>query len=272
MNQTDRTTNRLAGKIALITGGGRGIGRATALELARHGATIVVAARSRPELEETANQVQALGGKAHAYSVDLSDTQATLALVPQIERQLGTVSILINDAGIVGPFGPTWTLDPALWEQGLQVNLVAPFLLVHQTVPHMLAQKWGRIVNVSSLASQDPQLRSGPYAASKAGLDTLTRQLGFELEGTNVSATAIYPGVVDTAMSAYLSKQEPENIGQVSQALRTAIAEGKLLTPDIPARLIAALVLAEDSSLSGQIINVRSEQGQKLANTSVDSI
>src|SRR5258708_30035917 len=265
------TTNKLAGKIALITGGGRGIGRATALELARHGATIVVAARSQSELEETAHEVRSLGVDAFAYPVDLNDGPTSQALIPQIEKKFGSVSILINNAGLVGPFGPTWTLDPASWEQAMRVNLIAPFWLVHAAVPQMLAQKWGRIVNVSSGVAQNPRMRGGPYAASKAGLDTFTRQLGFELEGTNVIVTAVYPGMVDTAMSTRVRAQEPEIVGQVSQTMRTAYAEGKMPTPDIPARLIAALVLNEDSSLNGQVIDLRSAQGQTLLNSSAVS-
>jgi len=265
------TTNELNGKIALITGGGRGIGRATARELAQHGATIVVAARSLPELEETAQEVRALGGEASVYAVDLTDAQASLKIIPEIERRIGIVSILINNAGVVGPFGPTWTLDPARWEQALRVNLIAPFLLVHQAVPQMLAQKWGRIVNVSSGVAQNPRMRGGPYAASKAGLDAWTRQLGFELEGTNVIATAIYPGMTDTAMSASVRAQKPEFVGQVSQAMRLAHAAGTMPAPDVPARLIAAVVLAEDRSLGGQVIDLRSEQGQHLANSSDSS-
>lgn len=262
------TTNELSGKIALITGGGRGIGRATALELARHGATIVVAARSQSELEATAQEVRALGGEAFVHAVDLTDSRASRVLIPEIEQRIGNVSVLINNAGIVGPFGPTWTPDPALWEQALRVNLIAPFLLVQEAVPQMLAQNWGRIVNVSSAVAQNPRMRGGPYAASKAGLDAFTRQLGFELEGTNVITAAIYPGMIDTAMSASVRAQKPEFVGQVSAAMRTAYTEGKMPTPDVPARLIAAVVLAEDRSLNGQVIDLRSERGQQLANTS----
>ena len=260
-------TNKLTGKIALITGGGRGIGRATALELARQGATIVVAARSQPELEETANEIHALGGEAFVYPVDLTDKRASLALIPDIQQKFGAVSILINNAGIVGPFGPTWTLESTLWEQSMRVNLLAPFWLVHEAIPQMLAQQWGRIVNVSSGVAQNPRMRGGPYAASKAGLDAFTRQLGFELEGTNVIVTAIYPGMVDTAMSASVRAQGPEIVGQVSQTMRTAYAEGKMPTPDMPARLIAAIVLSEESSPNGQVIDLRSEQGKMLVNT-----
>ncbi len=152
------TSNELSGKIALITGGGRGIGRATALELARHGARIVVAARSQSELEATAQEVRALGGEAFVHAVDLTDAQASRVLIPDIEQSIGNVSILVNNAGIVGPFGPTWTLDPKRWEQALRVNLIAPFLLVQEAVPQMLAQHWGRIVNVSSGVAQNPRM------------------------------------------------------------------------------------------------------------------
>ncbi|MEP7286132.1 MAG: SDR family oxidoreductase [Chloroflexota bacterium] len=257
------------GKIALVTGGGRGIGRAIALELAQLGAVVALAARSVSELEETARLVQSSGAKVEIFPVDLTDMQATLALVPSVERKLGKVSILINNAGIVGPFGPTWTLDPVQWEQALRVNLFAPFLLARAVLPSMIAQKWGRIINISSGVAQNPTMRSGPYAPSKAGLDTFTRQLGFELDGTGVIATAIYPGIVDTVMSASVRAQEPEVVGRLSQVMRNIHAEGKMATPDYPARLVAAILTNEDQALNGQVIDIRSPEGQKLLSSAL---
>jgi len=145
--------NALSGKVALITGGGRGIGRATALELARRGADIAVAARGAPEIEVVAATVRDGGRRALAIPRDLSDAAAARALAAIVERELGPVAILVNNAGVVGPFGPLWENDPTAWEQALRLNLAAPFLLTRAALPRMIAAGWGRIVNVSARPS-----------------------------------------------------------------------------------------------------------------------
>src|SRR5438876_3785317 len=115
------------GRVALVTGGGRGIGRATALELARRGADVAVAARNAGEIEEVAAAIREQGRRTLAVPVDLSDAQATRGLAATVEQALGPVAILVNNAGVVGPFGASWELDPLEWKRALQINLVAPF-------------------------------------------------------------------------------------------------------------------------------------------------
>ena len=255
----------LTGKVALITGAGRGIGRATALELARRGADVALVARSDADIDEVAAAVRALGRRALALRADLADGSAVGGVVPAVAQGLGPVAILVNNAGIVGPFGPSWELDPAEWERALRVNLVAPFLLAHAVVPGMIAAGWGRIVNVSSGAAQRPFARTGAYSTSKAGLDMLTRQLAVELAGTNVAVTAVYPGIVDTAMPASIRAQPTEVVGAATaEQFQRLQADGALQSPDRPAQLIAALVAADDLSFSGQIVAIDDEVAQRL--------
>lgn len=121
-------------------------------------------ARSVEEIEATAAAVRDRGRRAFAHPVDLSDMDATRGLVPAVEEALGPVAILVNNAGVVGPFGPTWELDPAEWEQALIVNLAAPFLLTRSVLPGMIEAGWGRIVNVSSGAAQNPLSTSLPVS------------------------------------------------------------------------------------------------------------
>ncbi len=252
----------LSGKIALVTGGGRGIGRATALELARLGADVAVAARSTAEIDEVAAAIKALGRRSVAIAVDLADAQSTLALVGTVEKALGPINILINNAGMVGPFGPTWTLDPAEWDRAMHINVIAPFLLARQALPAMLAADWGRIVNVSSGIAQNPANNIGAYSTTKAALDMFSRQLGGELKGTHVTTTSIYPGIVDTAMSNHVSQQE--TLGQMASYMQKLRSENNMAQPESPARLIAAVVLATDSALNGQIVDIHSEIGKRL--------
>jgi len=255
----------LRGKVALVTGGGRGIGRATAIELARRGADVAIMARSAPEIEEAAAAVRACGRRVLGISVDLADAEATRGLVLTVREQLGPVAILVNNAGTVGPFGATWELDPEEWEQAIQVNLIAPFLLAHAVLRDMIAVRWGRIVNVSSGAARTPFERTGAYSTSKAGLDMLTRQLAVELADTGVATTAVYPGTVDTAMPASIRAQSEEAVGAATaQRFRQLHADGALLSPDQPARLIAAIATADGPSLNGHIISIQSEEGQHL--------
>ncbi len=255
----------IQGKTALVTGGGRGIGRATALALAGQGVDIAIAARNSTELDEVAAAVRAHGRRVLAVPVDLADTRAARGLVATVERELGPIAILINNAGMVGPFGLSWDLDPDEWEQALRLNLLAPFLLARTALPGMIAAGWGRIVNVSSGAAQHPFARTGAYSTSKAGLDMLTRQLAVELAGTNVAVTAVYPGIVDTAMPASIRAQPTEVVGAATaEQFQRLQADGALQSPDRPAQLIAALVAADDLSFSGQIVAIDDEVAQRL--------
>ena len=253
------------GRVALVTGGGRGIGRATALELARRGADVAVAARNAGEIEEVAAAIRAQGRRTLAVPVDLSDAHATRGLAATVEQALGPVAILVNNAGVVGPFGASWELDPLEWKRALQINLVAPFVLSHALLPGMVAAGWGRIVNVSSGAAQTPFARFGAYSTAKAGLDMLTRQLAAELAGTGIAVTAVYPGIVDTAMPAHIGAQPEEAVGAATaQRFRQLHAAGALRAPEEPARLIAAIVGAVEPALNGRIVDIGSEEGQRL--------
>ncbi len=253
------------GKVALVTGGGRGIGRATALELARRGADVAVVARSADEIDEVATAIRALGRRAYALSADLSESIAATTVVASVEQALGPISILVNNAGVVGPFGLSWDLDPTAWEKALRINLVAPYLLTRAALPHMRTAGWGRIINVSSGAARGPFPRTGPYSVSKAGLDMLTRQISSELPDATVVLTSIYPGVVETAMPASIRAQAAAVIGQETvDRFQSMQNQGMMQAPERPARFIVAVIEADDPALQGQILDISSPEGQRL--------
>jgi NAD(P)-dependent dehydrogenase (short-subunit alcohol dehydrogenase family) len=255
----------IEGKVALVTGGGRGIGRAAALELARRGALVAVAARSKPELDTVAAEIQQAGGTAVALTVDLADREATQRLVEQVSAALGPIAVLVNNAAAVGPFGLSWELDAQAWERSLSINLVAPFHLSHAVLPSMLEQGWGRIINVSSGAARNPLERSGPYSVSKAGLDMLTRQLGLELEGSGVAAICVYPGVVDTVMQTAIREQPVSVVGErVAERFQGFYTSGQLLDANRPGRLIATLADTGGAEFNGQIVDVYGDDAQRL--------
>ena len=252
--------SELAGKVALVTGGGRGIGRATALELARRGAKVAVAARSKEEIDAAVTEIQQAGGTALAVQADLSNSAALLKLIADVQSALGTIGVLVNNAAALGPFGTLWELSADEWERAHWINVVAPFRLSQAVLPGMIEQGWGRIINISSGAARTPLERVGAYSVSKAGLDMLTRQLGLELEGTGVAAICVYPGVVDTVMQTSIREQPAEIVGQnIVNTFQNFYESGSLQNPDRPGRLIAMLADAEGARFNGQIVDIYGE-------------
>jgi NAD(P)-dependent dehydrogenase (short-subunit alcohol dehydrogenase family) len=253
----------LESKVALVTGGSRGIGRSTAIELARQGASVAVLARSEPDIARVADEIVASGGRAVAIRADVARPEEINTAIKQTETDLGPVDILINDAGIVGPIGPISAVDPELWARTLEINTIGAYRCLRAVLPGMLARGWGRIVNISSGAATGHGMpMSSAYSVSKAALDMLTRVVAAEVASSGVLVNAVYPGMVDTAMQKELRSTTPEQIGEgVSAMLWDAYRHGRLHDPSIPGRLIAAVVL---SDLHGQTVVVSEERAQQL--------
>jgi NAD(P)-dependent dehydrogenase (short-subunit alcohol dehydrogenase family) len=232
-------TTSLDGRIALVTGAGRGIGQAIALQLAGAGVSVALVARSRHELEETAFRVKEFGATALVVPADLGDLSEVTRIAQLASDKLGKVGVLVNNAAVVWPIGPSVAVDPNQWATAVDVNVVAAAVLSFALLPAMLDQGWGRIVNVSSAIAAHPGAMTGmnAYAASKAALEAHTINLATELAGSGVTVNAFRPGSVDTAMQRWIRGQEPERIGAELHAWFTrSYAEGSMITPEQSAR------------------------------------
>jgi NAD(P)-dependent dehydrogenase (short-subunit alcohol dehydrogenase family) len=248
-----------SGKTALVTGGGRGIGRSIALSLAKRGAAVALMARTAGEVEQVAGEIIALGGRSLALTGDVSNLVDVVRVVEQTTRELGPIDILINNAAVLGPLDATDQVDPTAWVQAQHVNLVGAFYCQRTVMPDMLARGWGRIVNISSGAATGTGMpRASAYSVSKAALDMLSRATGAEVSGRGVAITSVYPGIVDTAMQAEIrSAPEERADAALVQRFRENFARGLLADPDHVGELIAAVVLGD---FNGQIVDVRTER------------
>ncbi len=194
----------VSGRVALVTGASQGIGRACALELARGGATLAVAARNLDKLNDLVAEIRAAGGTAEAFALDQSDEASIKACAKAVLERLGTVEILVNNAGITRD-GLAMRMKRADWDDTLSTNLTGVFLLTQALLPAMLKARWGRILNMTSVVGETGQAGQANYAASKAGLIGLTKSLARELASRTITVNAIAPGYIETAMTAVLT-------------------------------------------------------------------
>jgi NAD(P)-dependent dehydrogenase (short-subunit alcohol dehydrogenase family) len=244
---------------ALVTGAGRGIGRAIALALAREGARVALTARTVSELDEVVATARSQGGHAVALAADLSDRAAARQLVARAAEALGPVDVLVNNAGLGSSSNPRPVVDfdDDFWEASLLVNLTAPYLLCKAALPSMLARRWGRIINVASINGKIGSVHGAAYSASKHGLLGLTRSLALEVGRDGVTVNAICPGPVRTVMNdrrvAYDAQRR--GVSFEEQANSMTLIGGRLEPEDIA--LLAVYLAGDDSRMmTGQALNI----------------
>ena len=231
--------SELTGRIALVTGGGRGIGRAVALSLATAGADVAVTARSSKELEETAAAIRALGRRAEAIVCDVTDRPQVDAMVARVKSALGDPLILVNNAGIAGSAKLADTTDE-MWDRMLRVNATGAFYCTRAVLPMMLQAKWGRVVNLASIAAKAGGLYIAAYTASKHALLGLTRAVAAEVAARGITVNAVCPGYVDTEMTdasaANISKRTGRSEQDARKILEGFSPQGRLMTaPEVAA-------------------------------------
>ncbi|MEP7003842.1 MAG: SDR family oxidoreductase [Chloroflexota bacterium] len=192
------TEQLLAKQVAIVTGGGRGFGRAIAETLAGLGASVVIASRNAPELDDVANYIKKQGGKALAQTADVADERQVQELVLAAERWVGPPTILVNNAGVLDPVGPLAETSGASWLRNIAINVGGTYLVTRAALPGMLDRDYGRVVNISSGAADRASAGWSAFCAAKAAVDQLTRVLAIEMDGSGVSVCAFHPGEGDT--------------------------------------------------------------------------
>jgi len=244
----EKAMANLQGRIALVTGASQGIGRACALELARAGATVALAARNQAKLAAVAAEIEAVGGQAVAFALDVASEESIKAGAKAVLDRFGKVEILVNNAGITRD-GLAMTLKRDAWDEVLGTNLTGAFLLTQAVLRPMLKNRWGRIINISSVVGRTGEGGQVNYAASKAGLIGMTRALAREVASRGITVNAVAPGYIETPMTAVLDEKR-------RAAVLGAIPLGRAGTDLEIAQPVAFLASDAAAYITGAVLDV----------------
>jgi 3-oxoacyl-[acyl-carrier protein] reductase len=238
----------LSGHVALITGASQGIGRACALALAESGAQLALAARNEEKLASVVKEIEGKGGQAGAFAMDVSNEDSVKAAVKASLERFGKIDILVNNAGITKDT-LLMRMKRADWDSVLQTNLGGAFFCTQAVISSMLKQRWGRIINVSSVFGQMGQVGQANYAASKAGLIGFTMAMAREVASRNITVNAVAPGYIETAMTEGLSQELKSKVNEM-------IPLGRAGTDMEVAYAVRFLASDEASYITGQVLKV----------------
>ncbi len=251
--------SKLQGKIALVTGAGRGIGRAIAEAYAREGAKVAVTARTVSELDDLVTKIKAAGGQATAFQADLADRNSIPTLVEQVVASLGPIDILVNNAGLGSSSNPKPVIDfdDDFWDQSIAINMTAPYLLSKAVLPSMVERGWGRVITVASINSRLHSFHGAAYAATKHGVLGFMRTLAAETATQGITANCICPGPVATLMNDKRIEYDAKRLGRTFEEQEAGMTPigGRLVPNDIAPM---AVYLASDDArmVTGQAYNV----------------
>jgi 3-oxoacyl-[acyl-carrier protein] reductase len=229
--------NKLDGKVAVVTGGSRGIGAAIARKLASMAAKVVIAGRNESELKQTASAIQSYGGQCEGLVCDVTDLSSVDSFARTVLGKHGRVDVLVNNAGIGAFGGPLHSVAPTDWDQVMNTNLRGVYYMIRAFAPKMIEQRSGDIINISSIASKNPLPNGAVYAASKWGLNGLSYSIAEELRGNNIRVTVVSPGSVDTDLSPHEGKNKD-----------------RMLKPDDVAHVVAMVVTQTPQSFASDIV------------------
>jgi len=238
----------MTNRTVLVTGASRGIGRACAVAFARGGARVALAARTVDALEELASEIRSEGAEAFVTALDLASSDSIKEAAGRVAKDFGRIDILINNAGITRD-GLAMRMRREAWDEVLNTNLTGAFLMSQQALPAMIRERWGRIINISSVVGEMGNAGQANYVASKAGLIGLTKALAREVGSRSVTINAVAPGFIDTDMTASLA---PE----LKEKMLAAIPLARLGTVDDVAAAVRFLASEEASYITGHVLDV----------------
>jgi 3-oxoacyl-[acyl-carrier protein] reductase len=238
----------LSGRVAFVTGASQGIGRACAMKLASAGANVAIAARNQQKLNELVSEITAAGGTALPCVLDVTDEEQVKVSIKHAITHFGKIDILVNNAGITRD-QLVMRMKRADWDAVLDTNLTSAYLCIQQVTTSMLKQRWGRVINISSVFGQMGQAGQANYSASKAGLIGLTMAVARELGSRNITCNAVAPGFIETAMTEVLGDEFKQNAAK-------QIPLGRVGSPSDVASAVAFLASDEASYITGHVLNV----------------
>ena len=252
------TDYHFANQVALVTGGGRGLGQAFAVALAQAGETVVLVARSEAQLQDVCQAIQQAGGRALAFAADVTDRQAIEGIVAEVEQRLGDIDLLVNSAGVLRALGPIAEVDPDDWWREIEINVRGTFLVARAVLPGMLARQHGRIINMASVAGLQALPAGSAYCLSKAAVIRFTENLALDHGEQGVRAFAVHPGDVRNAMLNYVA--ESDEVKQRAPIVQGWVQQMYQAGEDTPidrsVELIMLLASGKADVLSGRYIDV----------------
>jgi len=251
---------KLLNKTAIITGGGKGIGRAISLMFAREGANISLAARSTDLMEETSREIMALGRRVLVNTTDITKVEQVERMVKQTLEEFGGIDILVNNAGIAGPTKYVYDITLEEWDETFNVNLRGAFLCCRAVVPLMIRRGGGKIINIASMTGKRPLPMRTPYCATKMGLIGFTRSLASELGKFNINVNTICPGAVEGPRIEMVirnaAKAERVTEDEVRRRFLSDSPLGRMISAEDVAKLAAFLASDDSKNMTGEDINV----------------
>ena len=255
---------KLDGRVAVITGAGRGIGQAIALAYAREGARLALAARSESELEQAVVAVSELGAEAIAVPTDVTSQADTERLSQATVERFGRIDVLVNNAGISGPIGPLQDNDIAEWVDTINVNLTGTFLVCRAVIPFMLEQGGGKIINLSGAGAANAWSNMSAYCSSKVAVVRLTEVLAQELEGKGIAVNALGPGSIHTSMWDKMTEEAAQAGAEFIHELGQRVTSGGGASIDECAELAVWLASSESDGLTGRLISATADDFRGL--------